>query len=248
MCWAVPEVCKRHGGSMHILALRRCAPAVLHIRWRGNVLRLRHAGGRGAGAAWGLVGSDPRGTGARFGRGAVRVFARSSPPPAGVAPPRIILAGRPFRAAPRRRITPFADRLAVGRSGMVEQALGTAPFRLACSLPAWDRWSVATPRGVGCSMHIPTLPRGTPSVQGGGSLRSRPPFPARHSRPAGRGTTAIRTKTCVDEALHVRTAIPRTSGLLHMCGFIRAPTRPFRVLDQPPASISSVTLKTALEP
>ena len=155
------------------------------------------------------------------------------------------------KAVPRRSEAadhPFADRLAVGRSGMVEQALGTPPFRLACSLPAWDRWSVATPRGVGCSMHIPTLPRGTPSVQGGGSLRSRPPFPARHSRPAGRGTTAIRTGICVDEALHVRTVIPRTSGLLHMCGSIRAPTRPFRVLDQPPASIPSVTLKTALEP
>ena len=155
------------------------------------------------------------------------------------------------KAVPRRSEAadhPFADRLAVGRSGMVEQALGTPPFRLACSLPAWDRWSVATPRGVGCSMHIPTPLDAITGIERGGSLRSRPPFPARHSRPAGRGTTAIQTKTCVDEALHVRTAIPRTSGLLYMCGFIRAPTRPFRVLDQPPASIPSATLKTALEP
>ncbi len=247
MCWAVPEVCKRQWGSMHILALRRCAPAVLHIRWRGNVLRLRRAVDRGAGAAWGVVGSDPRGTGARFGRGAVRVFARSSPPPAGVAPQSAIRSGRVPSAASRRRMTRWPTAWSSGCPASPTKT-GMPPFRLACSLPAWDRWSVATPRGVGCSMHIPTLPRGTPSVQGGGSLRSRPPFPARHSRPADRGTTAIRTRTCVDEAVHVRTAIPRTSGLLHMCGFIRAPTRPFRVLDQPPASIPSATLKTALEP
>jgi len=86
MCWAVPEVCKRQRGSMHILALRRCAPAILLIRWRGNVLRLRRAAGRGARAAWGLVGSDPRGTGARFGLGAVRVFTPGPEPSKGRSP------------------------------------------------------------------------------------------------------------------------------------------------------------------
>ena len=38
-------------------------------------------------------------------------------------------------------------------------------------------------------VHIPILPRGTPSVQGGGSLRPRPQVPARRSRPGGRGAT-----------------------------------------------------------
>ena len=80
MFGAVPEVCRRHWGAMHILARRRCTSTVLHIRRRGNVLRLRRAVGRGAGAALGVEGSDPRGTGARFGRGAARVFTRSSPP------------------------------------------------------------------------------------------------------------------------------------------------------------------------
>ena len=86
MSGAVPEVCRRQRGSMHTLARRRCTPTVLLIRRCGNVLRLRRARARGAGAALAVEGSDPRGTEARFGRGAVRVFARSSPPPSGVAP------------------------------------------------------------------------------------------------------------------------------------------------------------------
>ena len=40
MSCAALEVCKRQRGPMHILALRRCTPAVVTIRWRGNVLRL----------------------------------------------------------------------------------------------------------------------------------------------------------------------------------------------------------------
>ena len=99
MSWAVSEVCKRHRGAMHILALRRCAPPVLPIRCRGNVLRLRRASGRGAGAAWGLVGSDPEGTGARFGRGAVRVFTPGPEPSKGRSP-----ASDPCPKAVQRRL------------------------------------------------------------------------------------------------------------------------------------------------
>ena len=128
MSGAVPEVCKRQRGAMHISALRRCALAILHIQWRGNVLRLRRTGGRGTGAVWGVEGSDPRGTGARFGRGAVRVFTRSSPPPAGVAPLHLSL-----QEGSQRRLAEadqaFADRLQVGRPDMAEQVLGDAPVQ-----------------------------------------------------------------------------------------------------------------------
>ena len=67
-----------------------------------------------------MEGSDPRGTGARFGRRAVRVFTRTAPPPAGVAPLEIIPAGRLFerrfetvgpRSRSALRFSPVVDRL-----------------------------------------------------------------------------------------------------------------------------------------
>ena len=76
----------RHGGSMHILALRRFTPAGLLIRWRGKALWPRRTVGRGTVATWAVEGSDPRATGAWFGRGAVRVFTRPPPPPLGSLP------------------------------------------------------------------------------------------------------------------------------------------------------------------
>ena len=52
-----------------------------------------------------MEGSDPRGTGARFGRGAARVLTRSSPPPSGVAPLELSLREGTVSAASRRRWT-----------------------------------------------------------------------------------------------------------------------------------------------
>ena len=62
----------------------------------------------------------------------------------------------------------------------------------------------------GMEVHIPTLPDATPGIEKGGSLRPRPPFPARRSRPGGRGATQIRTTTCEVEDMHVRIAFQRT--------------------------------------
>ena len=62
-------------------------------------MRLRRAVGRGAGAAWGLVGRHPGGTGARFGRGAVRVFTPGPEPSKGRSP-----ASDPCRKAVQRRL------------------------------------------------------------------------------------------------------------------------------------------------
>jgi len=76
-------------------------------------------------------------------------------------------------------------------------------------------------------VHIPTLPRGTPSVHGRGSLRSRPPFPARRSRPGGRGATAIRQEACAVADVHVRNACPRTRTPMSMCARRPAPVTGF---------------------
>ncbi len=66
-------------------------------------------------------------------------------------------------------------------------------------------------------MHIPTLPRGTPSVQGGGSLRPRPQVPARRSRPGSRGPTGSRPASCGFPGSHARVRFPCTSTPMSMC-------------------------------
>ena len=108
-----------------------------------------------------VEGSDPRGTGARFGRGAVRVFTRPSPPPPGVAPPRVIPAGRHCQCRFEAAADPLADRLAAGLSGIADQGrdavgAGAQPRRQAPDAPVpscrempscKDRWPGATPNG-----------------------------------------------------------------------------------------------------
>ncbi len=73
-------------GWIHTLVCSRCTPALLLILLCGNVLRMSGRVARGAPSGLGRGGSDPRATRAWFGRGAVRVITRSSPPPSWVAP------------------------------------------------------------------------------------------------------------------------------------------------------------------
>ena len=70
-------------------------------------------------------------------------------------------------------------------------------------------------------MHIPPLPDATPGIEKGGSLRSRPPVPVRHSRPGGRDATTIRTTTYAVADMHVRSGVSRTSGSV---SHVRSPT------------------------
>ncbi len=91
-------------------------------------------------------------------------------------------------------------------------ASGRRPSRLTYGLPAWDRWSGATPREDWDGVHIPTLPDATPGIEKGGSLRPRPPVPARRSRPGGRGATENRPTTYEVADMHVRSGVSRTSG------------------------------------
>ncbi len=79
-----------------------------------------------------MEGSDPRGTEARFGRGAVRVFTRSSPPPAGVAPLELSL-----REGSQRRCDAAGKRTArpelFGLTSLLTQPLIGRPFRACMS-------------------------------------------------------------------------------------------------------------------
>ncbi len=82
-------------------------------------------------------------------------------------------------------------------------------------------------------VHIPTLPDATPGIGIGGSLRSRPPVPARRSRPGGRGATYSRTTTCKVADVHVRIPFSRTCPRFHMCasGLAPGPISEFRTTD-----------------
>ena len=116
-------------------------------------------GGGGTVAAWGVVGRRPQGHRCPVrARGRARFHTLVPVPFWGRSP-----SNHPCRKAVPRRFEaaehPFADRLAVGRSGMVEQALGTRPVRLACSLPAWDRWSGSDPTGGWDGRAHPNRPR-----------------------------------------------------------------------------------------
>ena len=117
----------------------------------------------------------------------------------------------PLRNGPRPGFTarPRGSPVRGGRPTCRESG---CPHR-ACPLAFLQRTAgpVATRRGGWDGMHIPTSADATTGIEKGGSLRPRPPFPARHRHPGGRGTTAIRPTTCVATAVHVRTAIPRTS-------------------------------------
>ena len=79
-------------------------------------------------------------------------------------------------------------------------------------------------------MHIPTLLDATPGIEKGGSLRSRPPVPARRSRPGGRGATASRTTASARggpaRTKHVRAHIDP--------GFTCAPPDRHRACRKPP--------------
>ena len=141
MSCAALEVCKRQRGPMHILALRRCTPAAVTIRWRGNVLRLRRAVGRGAGAAWAVEGSDPRGH-----RCPVRARGRARlhtlvPAPVWGRSPRIIPAGRrPETGGARSRI--------IWRSPPTALSPPTAPAPvLVCTVPSGG-WTVRLARSI----------------------------------------------------------------------------------------------------
>ena len=111
---------KRHGGPMRTSALPRCAPEPARIRCRCRVLCRGGQTGRGRAGGTDRDGSDPRAPRAWFGRGAVRIFTRTPPPPAGVAPLEIIPAGRLFerrfeavgpRSRSALRFSPVVDRL-----------------------------------------------------------------------------------------------------------------------------------------
>ena len=139
-----------------------------------------------------------------------RVFAGSRPPPRRPWPrhrdPRL-----PLRNGPRPGFTARPRRLPV-RGGRPTCRESGCPHR-ACPLAFLQRTAgpVATRRGGWDGMHIPTSADATTGIEKGGSLRSRPPFPARHRRPGGRGATASRTTTCAIPVVHVRTGISRTS-------------------------------------
>ncbi len=60
------------------------------------------------------------------------------------------------------------------------------------------------PHGGWDGVHIPTSADATAGIEKGGSLRSRPPVPVRHSRPGGRDATIIRTTTYEVADAHVR--------------------------------------------
>ena len=107
---------------------------------------------------------------------------------------------------------PLPDHLAVGLSGIADQGRdGPVPARRLAfphgiagrERPAADGWD---------GVHIPTTADATAGIEEGGSLRPRPPFPARRSRPGGRGATTIRTTTCAVADVHVRTGNSRTLG------------------------------------
>ena len=85
---------------------------------------------------------------------------------------------------------------------------------------ALSRRSMAFPHGIaregathgegGMGVHMPNLPMPHQASRRGGSLRPRPPVPARRSRPGGRDATESRTTTCEVADVHVRIAFPRT--------------------------------------
>ena len=70
----------------------------------------------------------------------------------------------------------------------------------------------ATPGEGWDDVHIPTSADATAGIERRGSLRSRPPLPARHSRPGGRDATIIRTTTYAVADMHVRSGVSRTPG------------------------------------
>ena len=71
----------------------------------------------------------------------------------------------------------------------------TCPSRLAGWPSRTDCRLGATPAEGGMAVHIPNPPGAIPGTEKGGSLRSRPPLPARRSRPGGRGAITSRTTT-----------------------------------------------------
>ena len=191
---------------MRTSAPPQCALEAARNRRHGNVFRRGgHAGPCRAGGT-GRDGSDPRGTGARFGRGAEFACAPPSPPPPGVAPLEIIPAGRrrstpsPFSddGAGRPRAS-IAAALPTGRIGCrpglgmrrgdgradVARGRGRRPRR--CRAAA-DRVSVARVghRGVrrpvrrfhARGLRVPHLPRR--GERGRGGSRRHPPAPLRH--------------------------------------------------------------------
>ena len=130
----------------------------------------------------------------------------------------------PLRSGPRPGFTPRPRRLPVR---------GSSPACRESRCPHRERplaflqrtaGPVATRRGGWDEVHIPTPLDATPGIEKGGSLRTRPSSPARHSRPGGRGVTTSRTTTCVADDMHVRTPIPRTWGALSHVRLRRGPT------------------------
>ena len=171
-------------------------------------------------------------------------------------------ANDPCRKAVQRRFAaadhPFADRLDIGlfrhRRPRPERA---EPARR-CAFPQGTVGRERPPRVGGMEVHIPALPDATPGIEIGGSLRPRPPVPARRSRPGGRGATQIRTTTCQVADMHVRIAVQRTctpvSHVRFRIGVGPCPTAvksrlqrggahaiPIRHLDEPPEATPEPT-------
>ena len=118
-------VCKRRGGPMRTLALRRCARVLRRKPRHGNVLRLRGRVGQRRTGSTDRDGSDPpvRGPGTGSDAG---VFSHPCPRPLGVAPDPINpYAGRRFERRFEAADHPFADRPAVWQPGITEQGRGT---------------------------------------------------------------------------------------------------------------------------
>ncbi len=199
---------------------RRCKPLAR--------LRLGH-GQRSAGAdprSLDVAGSDPPFRHASIGTGEDGAGQPHPPRRCGVAPSQQSVpegcrapprggggpVGRPLG---RRAVRPRRARTGRARPG---RPMAFLPRIAGPERPPAEGWD---------GVHIPTLPRGTPSVQGRGSLRPRPQVPARRSRPGGRGATAIRQTACAVAGVHVRNACPRTRTPMSMCARRPAPVTAF---------------------
>ncbi len=200
----------RRQGSMHTLALRRCAPLAMGQASPWQRLGPARPGRPGAGRAVRAVeGSDPRATRAWFGRGAVRIFTRTVPLPPGVAPLEISLQEGSVSAlrgggATRSTTARPAGWRASSVRGRDSVGLGPQPPRQDRDAPVQSRFDAFLPRtdrperpaaGDGKGMPLPITPDATPGVQTG-SLRSQPQAPARHSRSNGCGATETQPPRC----------------------------------------------------
>ena len=109
---------------MRTSGLRRCAPKLSFIRWRGNVLRLRRPVAHGALAEEAGLGATPLAEGSVRVRGQV-CLRTPVPDPPGRSQTSDPYAGRRFERRFDAAEYPFPDRSVVGQPSIAEQDDGT---------------------------------------------------------------------------------------------------------------------------